>query len=294
MRLSLALAVVVAGVVFAVAEQPPASARGRDTVRVATFNIHKGADNDNHYDLQRTIATIAAFDADLVGLQEVLRNHAQFNCDDQAARIADGLMRLTNRKWMYVYVKSWVADDRTCMDGGRGSDVESEGVAFFAPQRIVGDHIRLAESRIGLVARLASLPELPVVVTHLAASRRNQAHREQQIAALLPWAEAAGAAILMGDLNARPEATELIPLFARYRDAWLEGTERDVATGVTTGSTRPGIQARIDYVFYDPSRALTLDSIEIRETATEDHAEVSDHRPVIATFRIPARARSSQ
>jgi endonuclease/exonuclease/phosphatase family metal-dependent hydrolase len=294
---TLAVLLAVAVAVGAVVRRPAVSAEAAEpTFRVATFNIHKGADDANHYDLQRTIEAIAAFDADLVGLQEVLRNHAQFNCDDQPALITEGLRRLTGREWSYVYVKSWITENRECLQRRHGDDVETEGVAFFAPQRFLStEQIRLTESRVGIAVRVASMPDVPVVVTHLAASRRNQEQRVAQIGELLPWAEKVGAGILVGDLNARPESSELVPLLARYRDSWLEGTERGTASGFTGGSTRPGIQSRIDYVLYDPTGPLTLESIEIRETATADLPEVSDHRPVIATFRrSPSRARATQ
>jgi endonuclease/exonuclease/phosphatase family metal-dependent hydrolase len=286
--LFVALAVVVAIAVWAVSDRSSAGASASDgTFRVATFNIHKGADRDGHYDLQRTIEAIASLDVDLIGLQEVLRNHSRFNCDDQPALIAEGLRRLTHRRWAQVYRKSWVFENRDCLERGRGDDVETEGLAFFAPEPIVRtEHVALGESRIGLMVRSAAAPGIPVVVTHLAASRRNQAQRVQQIETLLPWAARQGPGILIGDFNARADAAELAPVLAQYRDAWVEATERNAVKGVVSGSTRPGGGARIDYVLYSGAAALTLESVEIRDTRTApDLGEVSDHRPVIATFR---------
>lgn len=294
LTLTLTVVIAVAAAVTEVAHPHIAAAQAREgQFRVATFNIHKGADGDDHYELQRTIEAIASLDADLVGLQEVMRNGTQFNCDDQAALIAEGLTRLTQRKWTFVYVKSWIYENRECLQSGRGDDVETEGVALFSPQRIVSTNsIRLVESRVGVEARVASMPDVPVVTTHLAAGRRLQAHRLLQIGALLPWAEAEGAGIIMGDMNSRPDAPELVPLMARFRDAWLEGTERGVAEGaMTCCTTREVGRARIDFIFYDPTGPLALDSIEVRTTATAAHGEVSDHLPVVATFRrVPSRA----
>ena len=276
----------------------PAQAQGREGVlRVATYNIHKGADGDDHYDLRRTIEAIASFDADIVGLQEVMRNDPSFNCDDQPGLIAEGLTRLTQRKWTFVYGKSWVSENHECMDRGRGDGPGTEGVVLFTPQQVMeADSIKLVESRVGVEARLASMPDVPIVTTHLAAGRRFQEHRIEQIGALLPWMEAKGAGIFLGDLNSRPFATELTPLMARYRDAWLEGSERGLSKGdLTCCTTRPAGMARIDYIFYDPTSPLQLESVEIRETATEGLGEVSDHRPVIATFRrAPSLASAAQ
>jgi endonuclease/exonuclease/phosphatase family metal-dependent hydrolase len=257
------------------------------TFRVATFNIHKGADRPGRYDLEQTIDLVAHLDADLVGVQEALRNHAGFGCDDQPALIADGLRQRTGLPWTYVYAQSWVTEDRRCLDRGLGDGVETEGVAFFARGRILESRwVRLSEGRVGLAARVASLPDVPVIVTHLAASRQDQAGRVRELGMLLPWAGQQRPGLLLGDLNARPDADELAPVFARYRDAWTEADRRGVARGVLSGSTRPGRRvSRIDYVLYSPEVDLTLQSVEIVDPSTlPSLGGVSDHFPVVATF----------
>ncbi len=263
------------------------------TFRVATFNIHKGADRPGRYDLEQTIEAIANLDADLVGVQEVLRNHAGFNCDDQPALIAEGLRRRTGRPWTHAYAKSWVTEDRRCLEGGQGDGVQTEGVAFFTPERIVGSiSVRLSQGRVGLAVRIASMPDVPVIVTHLAANRQNQAGRVREIAALLPWAARQGPGLLVGDLNARPDASELVPVMAQYRDAWADAAAGGRVFGVVSGSTRPGRRvSRIDYVLYAPGVALTLQSVEIVDPSTlPGLGGVSDHHPVVATFRGNPRA----
>ena len=201
-RLFLPLVLLVAGAVYSASGRSIASASDQGAFRVVTFNIYKGADNEDRYDLRRTIEAIARFDADLVGVQEALRNHPQFNCDDQPALITEGLRRLTGRRWAHAYATSWITDNRDCIARGRGDDVATEGLAFFAAERILAtEHVNLPESRVGLMARVASMPDVPVIVTHLAASRRNQLQRAIQLEALLPWAAKQGPGILMGDFN---------------------------------------------------------------------------------------------
>ena len=261
------------------------------TFRVATFNIHKGADRRGHYDLARTIDAIWRLDADLVGVQEALRNHAGFDCDDQPALIAEGLRRRTGRPWTHEYVEAWITGNRQCLERRRGDDVETEGVAFFTPERIVASNsVRLSDGRVGLAVRVASLPHVPVIVTHLAATRQNQPARVREIAALLPWAAPQGPGLLIGDLNATPEASELGPVMARYRDAWADAAAQGRARGIASGSTRPGRRvSRIDYVFYSPEVDLTLESVEVVDTATPPALPaVSDHHPVVTTFRRPS------
>lgn len=254
--------------------------------RVATYNIHKGASSRGPYNLERTIDAIRRFDADLVGVQEVMRNHAGTNCDDQPALIAKGLRRRTGRPWTHVYVKAWITENRQCLERGRGDEVETEGLAFFATERIVSSKsVRLSEGRIGLAVRLASMSHVPIIVTHLSPNRQNQANRVRELAALLPWARQHGPGILIGDLNAESDASELGPVLARYRDGWVEAAARGRSGGVISGSTRPNRVSRIDYVFYAPEVDLTLESVEAVDTSTFGLGEVSDHNPVVATFR---------
>ena len=265
----------------------PRAADDDGRLRVATFNIHKGADRQERYDLQRTIDAIARLDADVVGVQEVLRNHASFGCDDQPALIARGLRRLTGRAWHYVYERAWLTENDACLRGGRGRETEGEGLAIFARDRIVASRsLRLSEGRIGLAASIASIPGVSIVVTHLSAARADAAGRASEIARLLPWAQVFGQPILMGDFNATPDADELAAVRSRYADAWDVAAGRGATGGIDTGATRPGRRlARIDYVFFDPAVDLALESVEVVDTSTPEYGEVSDHRPVVATFR---------
>src|SRR5262245_57835677 len=52
-----------------------ATAGAPGQLRVLTFNIQHGLNNDGAYDLQWAIRTIAALRPDIVGVQELTRNH---------------------------------------------------------------------------------------------------------------------------------------------------------------------------------------------------------------------------
>jgi endonuclease/exonuclease/phosphatase family metal-dependent hydrolase len=286
----------VAAVLAAMAYAIPAT-RGQqaDRLRVATYNIHKGAGLRNPYNLERTVAAIAAMEADVVGVQEALRNAAEFNCDDQPALIAAGLRRRTGQPWVYVYEKAWLTENRKCIEQGRGDDTASEGLAIFSTRPILSSKsIRLNVGRIGLMVRVEGMSDVPIVVTHLSPNREGQADRVRELAALLPWVASQGPAILMGDLNAREDAVELAPAFARYRDAWPEAAAKGINQGVPTGSTRPTRRVqRIDYVLYSPELNLTLESVNVLDTETVPALgpDISDHYPVSATFhRRPSTA----
>jgi endonuclease/exonuclease/phosphatase family metal-dependent hydrolase len=258
----------------------------RPTLRVATFNIHKGAPRRGPYDLERTIDAIYRLGADVVGVQEAMRNDMAFGCDDQPALIAEGLRRRSGRPWSYVHARAWVTTNTACMDSGKGDDVTTEGLAFFSSETILESHVvRLNEGRIGLAVRLERLPQVPIVVTHLAANRQNQPDRVREIGILLPWVKGMSAGILVGDLNAEADASELSPLFANYRDAWVDATTRGTARGIANGATRPNGRSRIDYVLYDSLGDLVVESFEAVDTVALGLGEVSDHNPVVATFR---------
>ena len=178
-RLKLLYGVAMALVALWLQASSPVAARGADRdFRVATFNIYKGADVRSRYNLSGTIEAIASLDADVVGLQEVLRNHPYFNCDDQPTMIAEGLRRITGRAWHVVFQGGWFGPNRECMDRRRGDNVETEGLAFVTPHRILeSQHVRLPEHRIGLMIRLESMPAVPLIVTHLASTPRSHARR---------------------------------------------------------------------------------------------------------------------
>jgi endonuclease/exonuclease/phosphatase family metal-dependent hydrolase len=260
------------------------------SLRVATCNIHKGATRAGDYDIDRTIEAIRRLDADVIGLQEVMQYHSGFGCDDQAGLIAEGLRQRTGHSWQYVYETGWFYDQRNskCAAGRPGRNVEMEGVAIISRHRIASSHaVRLSEGRVGLAVRVAAMPQVPIVVTHLSPNAVNQELRVSELARLLPWAGRHGPGILMGDLNARPETPELMPVFAAYRDGWSDAAESGRISGVVSGSTRPGRRvSRIDYVLYSPASGLLVDAAHVADMGdANDLGEVSDHHAVAVTFR---------
>lgn len=97
--------------------------------------------------------------------------------------------------------------------------------------------------------------------------------RVQQVARMLELMdEGAEPVILMGDLNARPDAPELQPLLARLTDVW------SIAAG--EGWTYPGAtpDRRIDYI-------LVSDHFRVVD-AHVPATPASDHRPVVADVRL--------
>jgi endonuclease/exonuclease/phosphatase family metal-dependent hydrolase len=84
-----------------------------------------------------------------------------------------------------------------------------------------------------------------------------------------------GPQVLLGDLNGRPDAPELAPLWGEFTDAWA-------AVNDSGGETFPADvpDRRIDYVAV--SAGVEVTSCEVPE------ALASDHRPVVADLVVPS------
>jgi endonuclease/exonuclease/phosphatase family metal-dependent hydrolase len=253
-----------------------------------TFNIQHGLDAAGRYRLQGAIDVISRLQPDIVGLQEVTRNHPSYNCDDQPERLRSGVQQATGRQWSVVYEREWFTPDRSCLDRGVGNDVETEGLAFLASDSLVGTQfLPLANTRLGLASKSGAVP-VPIVVTQLASGNAGFADRAAQLSQLLPWASQLGSPrILMGDMNSQPVTGELGSLAGEYRDAWTDALAAGLARGVITGDTRVR-GGRIDYVFYVGGTSVEVESAEIVDTAAllGVTTEVSDHRPVVVRFRL--------
>jgi endonuclease/exonuclease/phosphatase family metal-dependent hydrolase len=254
-----------------------------------TYNVQHGLDAAGRYRLQGAIDVISRVQPDIVGLQEVTRNHPSYNCDDQPERLRTGVQQATGRQWSVVYEREWFTPDRTCLDRGVGNDVETEGLAFLASEPLIGtQNLPLINTRLGMASKTASAVPVPVIVTQLASGAAGVVDRSAQLSQLLPWASLQGIPrILMGDMNSQPVAGELGGVLGDYRDAWSDALAAGLARGVITGDTRVR-GGRIDYVFYVGGASVQVESAEIVDTAAllGLTSEVSDHRPVVVRFRI--------
>jgi len=260
-----------------------ASLRAPITLRVMTFNIQHGIDASGRYNLQRTIDAIARAQPDIVGLQEVTRNHPSYACDDQPARIAAGLRAGTAQSWVVAYQQEWFTPDRSCQESGRGDGPETEGLVLLARRAVSSTtSVPLPDSRLGLEVSVLDAYQLPVIVTHLTSGAGASGTRAQQIDRLIGWTRGFGESrILIGDFNVTPQGPELQPLAAAYHDAWNDAAQmgRTIGAGASKGS------ARVDYLFYVPSPSLAVQSAEVVDTAAGG-VQASDHQPVLATFTV--------
>ena len=284
-RTSSLAALALASVALAAGRGSIPGAAGPSGLKVMTFNIQHGIDGSHKYNLQRAIDAIAKIQPDLVGLQEVTRNHPYYNCDDQPAKLAEGLKTATGHQWSVVYEQEWFTPNVECQQSGRGDGKETEGLAFLAPGALGAKSMTpLPVSRIALTV-VWPAAGIPVTVTHLASGKQNVDARAREVEALLKWTSKLGdSQIVLGDFNLKPEEAALQPMLTMFRDAWTLGREG----GKASGQEGTHGERRIDYLFFKGA-GLSLDKIETVETAGWFGKEASDHRPVVATFRIEAR-----
>ncbi|MDN5687283.1 MAG: endonuclease/exonuclease/phosphatase family protein [Brachybacterium sp.] len=262
-------------------------------LRVATVNIHHGADGRDRRDLTRAAAALAALDADVIGVQEVDVGFGPRSGDeDQAARLAELLG--------YQGCFGATIDRPAPADGvpaRYGLALLTRGQILRREMQLLpGDPRRPSarEPRGLLSVRLRSPQgaELTVLVTHLDPAHRH--HRAAQVrgiceaAATLP-----GPRVLLGDLNTDPAAGELAALAA---GGWREAA----AELVGPLARRPGLRRLVAALPGGPLRATfparlplrRLDSVWVHDGIRVETLEVgagraSDHRPVVAGIRLP-------
>lgn len=237
-------------------------------LRVATFNIRHGADTADRVRLRALARTCAGLDADLLGLQEVVRGRRSSLYLDQGAVVARRSRArqvsgpAVQRGWLRRYGNSLVV---------RGRVLERAVIDLpRAPER---------EPRTAILARVAVRGlEISVAVTHLQhwpKRHRHLAHdAPAQLRAVLDALVALPAPrVLLGDLNLAPPA--VAPIVAAAGFVLAEH-------GATYPADVPRL--RLDHV--------AVDGFIVRRAWVAERAPVSDHRAVVAELAVPPANRS--
>ncbi len=223
-----------------------------------TYNIRNGRGRDGRVDLGRVAAVIAAFDPDIVGLQEVDLSHARSRNVDQAAELAERL--------------SMIPSYAPYIEGGR----DRHGIATLTRYPVLetrylalpGRERWISEPRCALVTRLTTpVGSLDVINTHLSVV---PADRQSQVRVLTGVLQAPEL-IVLGDLNCTARS-------APFR--LLSHNLTVTSTNARSWPTRfPVVQ--LDHILV--RGALTV----VRGgTWTEGEARrASDHLPVFAELR---------
>lgn len=241
-----------------------------------TYNIHAGTGG-----LDRIAEVIRAQSPDIVGLQEV---DVHFSPRSDWVDIATTLAGALGMEMRFAHIYELAPDTA-------GAPPREYGVALLSAHPITAfrNHIipRLSSieeetdprPRPGFLEATVRVGDVAVRVfnTHLD-YRGDPRVRRMQVAETLGiiGATSTGAAstptILVGDLNAEPDAEELQPLLQRLHDAWASQS----GAGLSFPADSP--VKRIDYVLH--SEHFAVDSAWVVQS------EASDHRAVVADLRI--------
>lgn len=247
-----------------------ATPRGSTPLRVLSFNIH-GARTHTTYDIDRVVAEIKAWNADVVLLQEVHRFRRFSGFDDQPALLGSLL------GMQVVFGKNFTRPPE-----GPGRPIRESGTAILSSLPIISSANQALPNYPGLEQRgllhaVVQVGDQAVTIydTHLQHTAGNI--RIVQAKAVRDIVVAAGGPFLVGgDLNATPDSRAVAVLLKIAVDPWL-------TIGPDAGLTVParGSRRRIDYVLYGgapwlPRQAQTLLSA------------VSDHKAVLLDFELPA------
>lgn len=264
----------------------PALAGPEKTTEVTamSFNIHYGADSDNVFDIERTASVIEDSGAEIIGLQEV-DNHWGGRSDflDEAEWLADRLD---------MHVVYGANLDEPPLPG----DVDNRqyGNAILSEYPIISseNHLltnieyeeRPTEQR-GLLEAVVNVRGNHVAFysTHLDFQREEQ--RALQVQEIIDITSVSKRpAVIVGDLNATPDAAELQPLFSAFTDTFAALGQNEDYTfgpdleGLPGSGSVENPSLRIDYIL--TARGATATSANVI------HTTASDHLPIVAELSI--------
>lgn len=244
--------------------EPRASRKPAGALRLLTYNVHACRGTDGRLNPERIARVIAAYEPDLVALQELDVNRARTGLVHQAEVIAESL------NMDFHFHPSFVVEEE-------GDEQYGNALLSRLPLELV--HAGTlpgrppSEPRGALWARAEGpAGPLQIINTHLSLGRRE---RHAQIQALLgpEWLghpECRGPAVLLGDLNAGPRSRAYRRLTAELRDAAAEGC------GGTPCCTWMGV-SRIDHLLLrGPLRAVRSFVPQTRRVRLS-----SDHWPLV-------------
>jgi endonuclease/exonuclease/phosphatase family metal-dependent hydrolase len=263
-------------VVPTVAAAQPDGGRPARSLTVMTYNIHHGAGTDGVLDLERIAVLIEESGADVIGLQEVDRHwDVRSNWVDQPAWFAQRL------NMHYAY-----AANLDLPPVNPGEPRRQYGTAILSKYPIkdftntllplypTGEQRGLAVASIKVRGA-----DLRFANTHLTSNNNaERLEQAQKVVELLGTSKVP--TLLVGDLNATPDAPEIKTLTAVLADTW---TEVGVGPGYTIEADNP--TKRIDFQLHSAGLRSTSASVPVTP-ASVPVTPASDHLPVVASFTL--------
>ena len=230
------------------------------SLRVATWNIKHGLGMDGQLDLERIASVIAAFDADIVALQEVDENARRSGGVDQATWLGD-------RLGMHAAFGSFMD-----YQGGR------YGLAMLSRLPIESSQSwRLTdgnEPRVALAIEVTPSSGNPITVVgvHFDWVADDGFRFTQATETMDRLGKLDTSWIVLGDFNDTPESRTMQGFHALGQDARKPRDAR-----MTFPADAPRIE--IDFIVAGPAGRWEMDDVKVLKESI-----ASDHRPVIAVL----------
>lgn len=239
---------------------------GSKPIRILTYNVHSCVGGDGQPSPTRIAEVIAAYNPDVVALQELDVGRSRTGLVDQAQAIAMHLgMRLFFNPTVTIAEEQYGDAILTTLDMRL---IKADALPSIGERRgALWVEIQHRGKRIN------------VINTHLGLSRRD---RSAQVAALLGprWmgnVDRKSPRILLGDFNALPSSMAYKQITREFADVWAHFAARPKKT---FPSRLPLL--RIDHIFSD--RQLEVGEVGVGDTWLAKTA--SDHLPLFAEFHI--------
>lgn len=238
---------------------PAAPAAGQSTLRIVAYNIKHGLGMDSVIDLERIANVLRPLDADVITLQEVDNGVERTDGVDQARRLGE-----------LLGMEAYFGDFMPYQGGEYGMAVLTRlPVLSVTNVRLPdGDEPRTAlEVRVAVGGR-------PVSVVGIHFYRTPEERRAQADSLTSHFADVEHPVVLAGDFNS--QRGDIVLRTLRQADWFVVDKTGDVDTFPSEVPER-----EIDFVMLRPAGAF-----EILEHRVIAETVASDHRPLLAVFRL--------
>lgn len=253
---TIAFALLLVPLVLAVGWRAPKPVAGIGyPVRVMTYNVHNGFDTEGRLGLEALAQTIEQAKPDIVGLQEIARG---WYVDGSV----DMLVWLSQRLQMpYIF-------------GPTADPVWGNAILSRYPIK-EWDNVPLPPRTLPLLrgflwARVdIGGKELLFIATHYHHVEKDTEIRQQQSSEIVKFWNQRARTILIGDLNATPDAREI----AMLRDAGLRDAFAAIGTGNGFSWPSDAPNQRIDYIWF--SSDLSVRDLVMPQSTASDHVGIA-------------------
>lgn len=233
-------------------------------VRCLSYNVKSGLQGG----LDRVAAVAARTSPDIAGFQEVDRDTVRSGHQDQTRELAT---RLQLEHAVFGPSMPWPGGGQYGVALASRfplSDVRTHGLWVPTDARVPEGQ---REPRVLLSATVHPPAERPirVFVTHLGLSPQQRFRQCREITAAVQQAAVFAPVVLLGDLNAPPDADELAPLWAELHDAH-DGVARTDRTTFPAAAP-PHMACIVDYVLVGPTTRVTHAEVVRDEEKASDH-----------------------